>query len=377
MATLVTIATYHSLPKAEAARIFLAHEGIEAVLVNESIVAMDWLLMNAVGGVKLQVATQDVELASGFINKFEADQQERLKSQAKEFVRFNCSECGKPQQFTGDRRGGVETCTKCGCYIDVPNTSDEAMLEPFQTIDAAPDATDVVKRRVPLPVEVGCVLAFAYIPFLLKALPFWDSYPEHAVSLDHQMLYLIVNLFSVVPPLLLIIAVSNEAWSKFGITRPRWIVDSFIAVGIWFVATFSMALTMNLLLPADTIADVNAAGVAVELETAQAAISSEESIGWGTVLLCLVGLTANSIAEELAMRGYLIPRFEELFKSPAIAIGLSSAIFASYHIYQSFEQVVAVFVFGLVYGIFFYFLRRLWPLVIAHTLANMLIYLHA
>ena len=128
MSLLVTIATYHSQTKAEAARIHLAQEGIEAVLINESIVAMDWLLMNAIGGIKLQVAAHDAERAAGYINALEGEQRERLKSQATEFIRFHCSECGQLQQFTGDRRGGVETCTKCGRYIDVPEVSDEQMI---------------------------------------------------------------------------------------------------------------------------------------------------------------------------------------------------------------------------------------------------------
>ena len=137
MSLLVTIATYHSQTKAEAARIHLAQEGIEAVLLNESIVAMDWLLMNAIGGIKLQVASHDAERAAGYINALEGEQRERLKSQATEFIRFHCSECGQPQQFTGDRRGGVETCTKCGRYIDVPEVSDEQMIEQHLTLEAA------------------------------------------------------------------------------------------------------------------------------------------------------------------------------------------------------------------------------------------------
>ena len=95
MSLLVTIATYHSQTKAEAARIHLAQEGIEAVLINESIVAMDWLLMNAIGGIKLQVASHDAERAAGYINALEGEQRERLKSQATEFIRFHCSECGQ------------------------------------------------------------------------------------------------------------------------------------------------------------------------------------------------------------------------------------------------------------------------------------------
>ncbi len=380
MSTLVTIATYHSQPKAEAARILLAQEGIEAVLINETIVAMDWLLMNAIGGIKLQVASHDADRAAGFINTLEAEQKERIQSQATEFIRFKCTECGKPQQFTGDRRGGVETCTKCGRYIDVPELSDEQMIVQHLTLDAATNTTGtgtmaVVQRRVSLPVEIGCVLTFVYVPLLLMAMPFSSHQREISLELGHH-LELFSNMLRVVPPLLFIIAVSNEPWSKFGIVQPRWIADPLFAVVIWLVATFALALTLNLLLPLQAGTEVGDEGDALHPAISHVAAGTAGSIGWGAVLLCLVGLTANSLLEELAMRGYLIPRFEELFKSPAIAVGLSSAIFASYHMYQGVEHVVAIFMLALVYGISFCILRRLWPLVIAHTITNMFIYLN-
>jgi membrane protease YdiL (CAAX protease family) len=374
MSLLVTIATYHSQPKAEAARIHLAQEGIEAVLINESIVAMDWLLMNAIGGIKLQVASHDAERAANFINTLEAEQRERLQSQATEFIRFNCSECGKPQQFSGDRRGGVETCTKCGRYIDVPELSDEQMIERHLTVDATTAASVVVARKIPVKMEVGCVLAFAYVPELINALLTWSSGQESDTSLAAEMSFLIFYALHVVPPLLFVIAVSNEPWKKFGIARFRW-NDSLVALGVWLAATFVTALTLRLLLPEAPLADLNSEQSAVELST-HLPLAVSGSIGWWTVLICFVGLTANSIAEELSMRCYLIPRFEDLFKSPAIAIVLSSVLFASYHMHQGTENLVAVFFTGVVYGVFFCVFRRLWPLVIAHTASNMMVYLN-
>ncbi len=357
----VTIATYHSLTKAEAARLLLVHNGIEAILLNENIIAMDWFLMNAVGGIKLQTSSEDAERATNIIDEYELDQRARLKSQATEFIRFKCSECDAPQQFTGDRRGGVETCKECGEFIDVPDVSDDQMIEQHLTVDAAPSLPGVSKRRLSLPVEVGCVLIFAYLPLLIGAILPWPSYDESEVDLGQQMISLIVNMLHVVPPLLVIIALSNESWSKFGITKPRWIADSFAAVGIWFFSTAVMAPTMRFF-PPETGEQVAGIGLG--------------DVGWGMLLLCFVGLTANSVAEELAMRGYLIPRFEELFKSPVIAVGLSSALFASYHIYQGVQSAFAIFLMGIVYGVFFCLLRRLWPLVIAHTLTNVLIYMN-
>lgn len=360
MTTLVTIATYHSQPQAEAARVRLAHDGIHAVLLNETIVAMDWLLMNAIGGIKLQVSAQDVERATEIINKLELELRERLKTNTTHFIRFQCSECNAPQEFTADRRGGVETCTKCGKFIDVPEVPDEQLIERQPSVEASPDASIIPNRRFSLPVEVGCVLSFAYLPHLLNAvLPSDHNYVAFEITPEYHMKLLIYNMLHVVPALLLIIAASNEPWSKFGIVRLRWVWDPSIALGILFLSTFAMVLTLKLLL------------------VPHSELSSDTAVqrGWGAVLLCLVGFTANSVAEELAMRGYLIPRFEEMIKSSVVAVGLSSALFASYHLYQGVQNAIAIFMCGIVYGMFFCFFRRLWPLVIAHTLGNLINYL--
>lgn len=380
MATLVTIATYHSQPKAEAARILLAHEGIEAVLLNETIVAMDWLLMNAIGGIKLQVATEDAARAASLIAAYDAEQKERQRARATELIRFKCSECGAAQQFSGDRRGGVESCTKCGRYIDVPGDSDDQMLADYLTVDAGGDAAvaapESLPRKISLRVEIACVLAFVYLPLLMDAMFEWSYKADWESMAGYEVqLPLIRNMLHVVPPLLLIIALGNEPWSKFGIVRPRWIADSFIAFGVWFLSTFAMSLTFLFIAPM-TQELVQSERAIEGLVAVQDGLAQADAVSWGMVLWVFVALLANSVAEELAMRGYLIPRFEELFKSPVVAIGLSGAIFASYHIYQGVENTIAIFMFAIVYGVFFGIFRRLWPLIVAHTVSNMVLYLN-
>ncbi len=70
MANFVTIALFNSQPKAEGARLHLAHHGIRSVLQDENIVAMDWFLSNAVGGIKLQVVEEDVADATSLSSSF-------------------------------------------------------------------------------------------------------------------------------------------------------------------------------------------------------------------------------------------------------------------------------------------------------------------
>ena len=63
MPEFVTVAAFNELPKAEIARNILEEAGIKTYLSDSELVAMDWLIANAVGGVKVQVASGDAERA--------------------------------------------------------------------------------------------------------------------------------------------------------------------------------------------------------------------------------------------------------------------------------------------------------------------------
>jgi len=60
---LVTIARFDLAGQAHIAKNALEAAGIRSVLADEQIVAMDWLLSNAVGGIKVQVLEEDAERA--------------------------------------------------------------------------------------------------------------------------------------------------------------------------------------------------------------------------------------------------------------------------------------------------------------------------
>jgi rRNA maturation endonuclease Nob1 len=59
----VTLMTFLNVADAEVKRLLLEEEGIKTYLTDAEIVSMDWLLGNAVGSIKLQVATADAERA--------------------------------------------------------------------------------------------------------------------------------------------------------------------------------------------------------------------------------------------------------------------------------------------------------------------------
>jgi len=85
----------------------------------------------------------------------------------------------------------------------------------------------------------------------------------------------------------------------------------------------------------------------------------------------LLALLAISVAiafeEELIMRGYLITTLEKLTKSSPISLGLAAAYFGICHSYGGPVHIWSTFLVGLVFGTFFVWTRRLWPLIFAHA----------
>ncbi|MCU0702483.1 MAG: DUF2007 domain-containing protein [Fimbriiglobus sp.] len=67
---LVTVATFDLPHKADLAKAALEEAGIRAEVNDREVVAMDWLLLNAVGGIKVQVAEEDAEQAATVIEPF-------------------------------------------------------------------------------------------------------------------------------------------------------------------------------------------------------------------------------------------------------------------------------------------------------------------
>ena len=68
----VVLATFDHSIKAELAKSALANAGIDAHLGDDNLVSMNWLLANAVGGIKLIVREEDAERALEIYREIEA-----------------------------------------------------------------------------------------------------------------------------------------------------------------------------------------------------------------------------------------------------------------------------------------------------------------
>ncbi len=92
-----------------------------------------------------------------------------------------------------------------------------------------------------------------------------------------------------------------------------------------------------------------------------------------TTCLALIVCGVAASAEELVSRGYLIARLERLLGGTGLAVVVSTALFASLHIYQGTLGVVNATVTGLAYATWFCLFRRLWPLCLVHAANNFVI----
>ena len=82
-------------------------------------------------------------------------------------------------------------------------------------------------------------------------------------------------------------------------------------------------------------------------------------------------LVLNSIFEELFVCGYLISRLGDE-RGLWFALGVSTVIRLSYHLYQGLAPIPLHVATGLIFGYWFARTRQLWPLIFAHTYLNLL-----
>lgn len=95
---------------------------------------------------------------------------------------------------------------------------------------------------------------------------------------------------------------------------------------------------------------------------------------WWRLPVLILAAVENGFLEEVLVVGYLLTRLDQL-KVPAVAaIGISAVLRGSYHLYQGFGGFIGNAVMGVVFAWLFRRTRRLWPLVIAHSLLDIAVF---
>jgi len=215
-----------------------------------------------------------------------------------------------------------------------------------------------LRRREAL--EVYAVILLAVLPDLVNAM---FSHPGTApVSSAALSVSLLMRSTQVSIPVLYIIYRSGEGWAPFGFLRFRPFLDLaegvLLTVGAMVASSVARSAAGYIFPKADPGVHRYFNGVF-------------KTSGAGLLLLALA-IAANSVAEELVTRSFMIHRLEKLSKSKAWAVWGSSLLFASYHVYEGSAAALTILFVGLVFGFYFVANRRIAPLIIAHTLYNLI-----
>jgi membrane protease YdiL (CAAX protease family) len=97
--------------------------------------------------------------------------------------------------------------------------------------------------------------------------------------------------------------------------------------------------------------------------------ASDVTVHVSVVPLLLV-VFVNPVFEEVLVVGYVLTALERF--GPRIAIAMSVLIRLSYHLYQGPIALSSILPMGVLFASFFWWRRRLWPLVVAHGLADLI-----
>ena len=179
--------------------------------------------------------------------------------------------------------------------------------------------------------------------------------PRAWVDLSYQLLDIVNGL---VPALLALLLLARWPGGRgFGVGLDRWRVRREWLYGAGFAALIGIPgllliylarkLGINAQLDASGIADV-----------------------WYRYPVLVLSAVQNGVLEEIVMIGYLLTRLRQLNWSPLRAVLLSALIRGSYHTYQGIGGFLGNLVMGLIFGWWFTRSRRVLPLVIAHSILD-------
>lgn len=92
---------------------------------------------------------------------------------------------------------------------------------------------------------------------------------------------------------------------------------------------------------------------------------------WWRYPVLLLSAVENAVLEEVVVVGYLLTRLDRMGWRPNRALLASATLRGGYHLYQGFGGFIGNFIMGLIFGRFFQNTRRVIPLIVAHSLIDM------
>lgn len=371
----VTIDSFESVHEANVSVAVLAENGIDCFTENATLIANDWLLAGAVGGVKIQVPVEQASRAREVLDEWLSNRADRINAGKNQWIVFRCTSCKELIAIGAENASRVENCPLCRRYVDVPSESDPSLSEEVRQATIESSQHQVLRRAEHLigapwflALECIVVLGFAYIPYQVWALYQWRARAEGHIPYSgflsaSENAQLISESFLITVCVLAILLVGGNL-KPYGITWEKAVPDTMrgIAVGVGLILLDYLFASSS--------------GIQ-ELPSPSPEPLPTGIEGWIAVLGSgLLGILLNSISEELVMRGYLTVRVEQFTGSGFLAVTIPAILFAGYHLYHGLSGAILVGFTGLILGVWFYKTRRLLGPIVAHTCLNLYIMAH-
>ena len=99
-------------------------------------------------------------------------------------------------------------------------------------------------------------------------------------------------------------------------------------------------------------------------------VASGLADNWWTVPVLITAAAQNAVLEEVIMIGFLFTRLRQLGWRLPLIIAVSALVRGTYHLYQGFGGFLGNAIMGAVFGLIYLRLKRVGPLVVAHTLLD-------
>jgi membrane protease YdiL (CAAX protease family) len=91
---------------------------------------------------------------------------------------------------------------------------------------------------------------------------------------------------------------------------------------------------------------------------------------WYRVPTLVLEAVQQGIGEEVVVCAYVLVRLRQLGWTNSRALGAAAVLRGSYHLYQGYGGFIGNAVMGLAFGWWFQRTRRIWPLIIAHSIID-------
>jgi membrane protease YdiL (CAAX protease family) len=183
--------------------------------------------------------------------------------------------------------------------------------------------------------------------------------PRPLLDLTYQLLSIVFAAIPVALALYLLSEPGRSVLRRIGLTAARpwrdlgWGVALAASIGIPGLAFYAVG---------------RALGITVQVQ------ASALNANWWTIPVLVLSALQNGLLEEVVAVAYLSERLRQLsWRGPAIVVA-SALLRGSYHLYQGWGPFIGNAVMGVVFAEYYRRTRRVAPLVVAHFLMDMVVF---